>query len=162
MQWINIHILEMHSHHICGTDVSVAPCTLYPSTHEGHRNARSLPTIQDKRELAGRREGSWVAGWMVGSWRLNEEISFQLLHFVVPAQEAQWQLQRADILWYIVRETLGQNAKHSWWKSDILFKDHVGDFSKAGSSFPKAGLRILCLFPRMTLWFIERCGAKSS
>lgn len=77
----------MHSHHICRTDVCVAPCTLYPSIHGGHKNARSLPTIQDKRKLAGGREGGGEG--VVWSWLLDEDISPQLLHFVVPAQEAQ-------------------------------------------------------------------------
>lgn len=75
----------MHSHHICGTDVYVAPCTLYPSAHARHRNARSLPAMQDKRELAAGEKGG--AG-LVGCWSLDEEISLRLLHFVVPAQEA--------------------------------------------------------------------------
>lgn len=56
-KWINIRIAEIHLHHILATDE-----TLYPSTHGGHRNARSLPTNQDKRELAGGREGG-VAGF---------------------------------------------------------------------------------------------------
>lgn len=159
MKWINIHITATHSHHICGTDVYVAPCTLYPSAHARHRNARSLPAMQDKRELAAGEKGG--AG-LVGCWSLDEEISLRLLHFVVPAQEARWQLQRVDILWCIVREALGQNAKHSWWKSDILFRGHVGDTQKPAPSFPKPDLRFHCLFPRMTVWFIERRGAKAS
>ncbi len=85
---------------------------------------------------------------MVGSWRLDEEISLQLLHFVVPAQEAQGQLYKGDILWYIVREALGQNAKRNWWKSDILFKDHVGDAQKPAPAFPKPDFKFTVYFPR--------------
>lgn len=78
----------MHSHHISVTDVCVAPSTLYPA-HGGHRNAKSLPTIQDKRALSGWREG---LGLCECEWRgaggLDEEISPHLLHYVAPAQEA--------------------------------------------------------------------------
>lgn len=155
MKWINIHIAEMHSHHICGTDVYVALCILYPFTHGGHRNARSLPTIQDKRELAGGREG-----WMAGSWSLDEEISLQLLHFVVPAQEAQWQLLRGDILWYIVREALGQNAKRSRWKSDILFKDHVGERQMPAPAFPKPDFKFTVYFPRWSYDLLKDAALK--
>ncbi len=103
----------------------------------------------------------WCGVWGC-CWSLDEKISLQLLHFVVPAQEAQCQQQRADILWYIVREDLGQNAKHSRWKSDILFKVRVGDTQKPAPAFPKQDLKIYCLFPKMMVWFIERCGAKAS
>lgn len=92
MKWTNIHIAEMHSHHISVTDVCVTPSTLYPA-HGGHRNAKSLQTIQDKRALSGWREGLGLCEW---EWRgaggLDEEISPHLLHYVAPAQEAHWQL----------------------------------------------------------------------
>lgn len=52
------------------------------------------------------------------------------------------------IIWYIVREALGQNAKHSWWKSDILFKDHVGDTQKPAPAFPKPDSKFTVYFPR--------------
>lgn len=143
MKWINIHITEIHLHHICGTDVCVAPCTLYPSTHEGHRNAKELTNNPGQK-----RARWWEGGRRGGARSLDEENSLQLLHFVVAAREAQWQLQRADILWYIVREAFGQNAKHSWWKSDILFKDHVGDTQKPTPAFLKHDFKFTVYFPR--------------
>lgn len=77
MKWINIHIAEMHSDHICGTDVYVTPCTLYPPPpHGGHRNARSLLTIQNKREFAG---GRW--GMRVGSGVDGGELELRWGHF---------------------------------------------------------------------------------
>lgn len=72
MKWVIIHIAEMHLLRIWGTDVCVASCTFYPSTHGRHRNARSLLTIQDKRLLSGWREG------VVGG-DLDEKFSLQLL-----------------------------------------------------------------------------------
>lgn len=60
----------MHSHHISVTDVCVTPSTLYPA-HGGHRNAKSLQTIQDKRELSGWREGLGLCEWEWGSWGLR-------------------------------------------------------------------------------------------
>lgn len=55
MKWINVHIVGMDLHLICGTDVYVIPFTPCLSTQGGRRTA----TIWNKRELAG---GRWGIG----------------------------------------------------------------------------------------------------
>lgn len=152
MKLINIHIAKMHSHHIWGTDVYMATCTLYPLTHGRHRNARSLPTIQDKRELAGWREGV-VGGDLVLRWGNFSPVITTLLY--QPGRHSD-SCGGGVILWYIVQEGLGQNAKHSWWKSDILFKAQVQVTQKPAPAFPKLH-NFIVYFPRW-LYDLLMCG----
>lgn len=147
LEWIWSELISISQRYIYTISVGQMsawhPVPFIPPHMEDTEMRKSLPTIQDKRELAGGR----VDGGG-GARSLDEENSLQLLHFVVAAREAQWQLQRADILWYIVREAFGQNAKHSWWKSDILFKDHVGDTQKPTPAFLKHDFKFTVYFPR--------------
>lgn len=128
VKWINIHIAEIHLHPICGTDVYVGPCTLYPPTH-----------WEDRAYRQSRTKGSLL--WGGGGWGG----SLQLLHFVAPGGTM---TAAEDILWYIVREAFGQNAEHNWWKSDILFEDHVGDTQKPVPAFLKPDFKFTVYFPR--------------
>lgn len=163
MKWINIHIAEMHSHRICGTDVYVTPCTLYPPTHGGHRNARSLPTIQNKREFAGGRWGMRVGSGVDGGelelrWGNFSPVialsgtspggtmtAAEGRHIMIYCPRSPWPKCQTQLMkiWHIVQRPRGR-------------------CTKAYSSFAEAGLQIHCLFPKMIIWFIERCGAKAS
>lgn len=159
MQWINIHIAEMHLHHICGPDVFVTPCTLYPPAHGGRRNARSLPTIQNKGDFAG------------GRWGVREGTELELTrgnfspvialcgtsprgtmtaaegrHIMIYGPRSPWPKYQTQLMkiWHIVQRPRGR-------------------YTKAYSSFSKAGLQSRCLFPKIIMRFIERCGgAKAS
>lgn len=119
----------MHSCHICRTDVSTRHPVLFILLHMG---ATELEGAYQQLRTKGGGSLLLAGGGMrvAESWSSDEDISLQLLHFVVPAQEAPWQLHRPDTLWCIVPEVFGQNAKHSWWKSDILFKDLERDTQK--------------------------------
>lgn len=43
---------------------------------------------------------------------------------------------------------LAKMPNTNWWKSDILFKDHVGDTQKHASAFPKPDFKFTVYFPR--------------
>lgn len=127
---------------LCGTLHPLSLTHMEDTEMQGaYQQSRTIESL-----LVGGRKGG-------GSWLLDEDISPLLLHFLVPAQEVQWQLYGEGeggegTSWYIVREALGQNAKHSWWKSDILFKDHVGDRQKPAPAFPKLDFKFVVYFPR--------------
>lgn len=128
MKWINIHIAKMHLHHIWGADV--CPVPFIPPHMEDTESQGAYQQSRTKGSLlvGGR-------GWMVWTWCLDEKFSLQLLLLCCtsPGGTAT-AVEGGDILWYIVHEGLGQNAKHGWWKSDILFKDHVQDTQKPAAA----------------------------
>lgn len=113
MKWTNIHIAEMHSHHISVTDVCVTPSTLYPA-HGGHRNAEltNNPGQKGAFWLEGRVGAVWVR--VAGSWGLRWGNFSPLIALCGTSPGGTLTAVEAGDIWYIVWEALGQKAKHYW------------------------------------------------
>lgn len=90
LKWADIHIAGMHSRHICRTDVCKHPALFIPLRMGVTELAGAYPTTENK---AREERWGWVgelvaAGRWWWWWSSNGDISLQLLHFVVAAQEA--------------------------------------------------------------------------
>lgn len=161
LEWIWSELISISQRYIYTISVGQMsawhPVPFIPPHMEDTEMRKSLPTIQDKRELAGGRVDGGGGGPELRWGKFSPVIALCCSspggtmtaaeggHIMIYCPRSLWPKCQTQLMkiWHIVQRPCGR-------------------YTKAHSSFSKAWLQIHCLFPKMIIWFIERRGAKAS